>query len=145
MNKHTRFIATLILSLAMLSIPTLATAQTTVAVDVVDPADLVGKGAGVLVSIEVTCGPPFLPTGNHMFGSVSLFQRTGSGVNQGSGSTSDTIDCNLMPQTFQILVISSFNRVFKKGSAAAQAFATVCDPVFVVCQTAQDAEEIRLQ
>ncbi len=44
MNKHIRVIPALALGMAVLSIPTLATAATTI--NVVDPAQLLAKGAG---------------------------------------------------------------------------------------------------
>jgi hypothetical protein len=142
MNKQIRLIPALALGMAVLSIPTLATAATTITI--VDSAPLVAKGAGALVSVEVTCdpSPPFGP-GSHLFANVSLIQRAGNSTTQGSGGINDTIDCDGVPHTFQILV-SPFGRVFHKGSAIAQASETVCDEFFFQCESAQVTEEIQL-
>jgi hypothetical protein len=53
MNKQIRLVPALALGMAVLSIPPLAAAATTI--NVVDPASLVAKGAGALVSVEGTC------------------------------------------------------------------------------------------
>ena len=65
MNKHIRLIPALALGIAVLSIPTLATAAT--AVTAKPQALLVAKGAGAVVSVEVTCD---LGASSHFFGSV---------------------------------------------------------------------------
>ena len=141
MNKHIRLIQAFALGIAVLSIPTLATAATTITV--VDPAPLVAKSAGALVSVEVTCDPSFGP-GSHLFANVSLFQRAGNRVTQGFGFINDIpINCDGMPQTFQILVPSS-QKIFRQGPAIVQASETVCDPPFNICESAQVTEEIDL-
>jgi hypothetical protein len=53
MNKQIRLIPALALGMAVLSIPSLATAATTITI--VDSAPLLARGAGALVSVEVTC------------------------------------------------------------------------------------------
>jgi hypothetical protein len=141
MNKQIRLIQAFALGMAVLSIPTLATAATTI--NVVDQAQLLAKGAGVFVSVEITCNPSFGPGSNLSSASVSLFQRAGSGINQGFGFISDTINCDGAPQTFQILVPAS-GKVFRQGPAIAQASAFVCDPSFSFCESAQVTEEIQL-
>lgn len=140
MNKQIRLIPALALGMAVLSIPTLATAATTISV--VDPAPLVAKGAGALMSVEVTCDPSFGP-GSRLFANVSLIQRAGNSTTQGFGGINDTIDCDGVPHTFQILVPFS-GRVFHKGSAIAQASETVCNQFFFQCESAQVTEEIQL-
>jgi hypothetical protein len=141
MNKHIRLIPALALGVSVLSIPTLATAATTI--NVVDQAPLVARGAGALVSVEVTCDPSF-GSGSHLFAGVSLVQRAGNSTANGSGSINDVaINCDGTPQTFQILV-TAFQRIFRKGSAIAQASETVCDPSFSFCESAQVTEEIQL-
>lgn len=87
MNKHIRLIPALALGMALSSIPTLATAATTI--NVVDQASLLAKGAGALVSVEVTCDPSF-GSGSQLFANVSLIQRAGNSIIQGSGGISDT-------------------------------------------------------
>ena len=140
MNKHIRLIPALALGVAVLSIPTLATAATTI--NVVDQAPLVAKGAGVLVSVEVTCDPSFGP-GSHLFANASLVQRAGNSTTNGFGGINNDINCDGTPQTFQILVTASGN-IFRKGPAIAQASETVCDPSFSFCEFAQVTEEIQL-
>ena len=141
MNKHIRLIPALALGVSVLSIPTLATAATTI--NVVDQAPLVARGAGALVSVEVTCDPSF-GSGSHLFANVSLVQRAGNSTANGSGSINDVaINCDGTPQTFQILVTAS-GKVFKRGPAIAQASETVCDPSFSFCESAQVTEEIQL-
>jgi hypothetical protein len=141
MNKHIRLIPALALGVSVLSIPTLATAATTI--NVVDQAPLVARGAGALVSVEVTCDPSF-GSGSRLFANVSLVQRVGSSTTNGFGSIDDTINCDGTPQTFQILVAASGGKAFRKGSAIAQASETVCDPSFSFCESAQVTEEIQL-
>jgi hypothetical protein len=141
MNKHIRLIPALALGVAVLSIPTLATAATTI--NVVDQAPLVARGAGALVSVEVTCDPSF-GSGSHLFANVSLVQRVGNSTTNGSGFISDgPINCDGTPQTFQVLVTAS-GKIFRKGPAIAQASETVCDPSFFLCESAQVTEEIQL-
>lgn len=63
MNKQVRLSTALALGAAILSLPALAIAQPTV--DIVDPARLVARGAGAIVSVEVTCVTSLLrPTGH---------------------------------------------------------------------------------
>lgn len=138
MNKHIRLIPAL--ALAVLSVPTLATAATTI--NVVDQAPLVARGAGALVSVEVTCDPSF-GSGSHLFANVSLVQRVGNSTTNGSGGIDRTINCDGTPQTFQVLVTAS-GKIFRQGPAIAQASETVCDPSFFLCESAQVTEEIQL-
>jgi hypothetical protein len=139
MNKNIHLIPALALGIAVLSIPTLATAATTI--NVVDPATLVAKGAGAQVSVEVTCDTGDL--GSQLFANVSLTQRVGNSTANGSGGSSGTINCDGRPQTVPILVSVFGGKAFKKGPALAQASVSVCHPDF--CENAQAAEEIRLR
>jgi acyl-CoA reductase-like NAD-dependent aldehyde dehydrogenase len=138
MNKHLRLIPALALGMAVLSIPTLATAATTI--NVVDEAPLVAKSAGVLVSVEVNCDLSSGP--GSMSVSVTLSQRAGNRVTQGSGSQNrnNTINCD-GTQTFQVLV-TSFGRIFHQGSAIAQVSTFLCDQF--ICEGEQATEVIRL-
>jgi hypothetical protein len=74
MNKQVRLTTALALGAAVLSIPTLAIAQPTV--DIVDPARLVARGAGAIVSVTFTCDAT-APT-NQTSLSVNLTQRVGN-------------------------------------------------------------------
>lgn len=141
MKKQIRLIQAFALGIVVLSIPTLATAVTTI--NVVDPALLVAKSVGALVSIEVTCDPSFGPGSHLAFAGVTLFQRAGSHVTQGFNSISDTINCDGTPQTFQILVPSS-GKIFRQGPAIALASEEVCNPDFSSCESAQVTQEIEL-
>src|SRR5262245_31833261 len=98
MHKHVRLILALALGVAILSIPTLATAATTISV--VDPAPLVAKSAGALVSVEITCD--LGPGSRLQSAGVTLSQRAGNRTIQGFGSLccNITINCDGTPQTF---------------------------------------------
>lgn len=139
MNKQVRFTTALALGAAVLSIPALAIAQPTV--DIVDPARLAGRGAGVIVSVEVTCDVT-APT-NQTFLSVNLIQRVGNSTTNGSGFANG-FNCTTTPQTVE-LVVTSFSGRFKSGSAIAQAFLQGCFPDFSFCENAQAAEEIQVK
>ena len=122
----------------MLSIPTLATAATTI-VTAEPQALLVAKGAGAVVSVEVTCdfGSRIL------FGSVFVNQRVGNGLASGSGSVNDVpINCTGTLQTFEILALAQ-SKPFHKGSAIAYVGVFVCDIAFT-CGSAQSNREIQL-
>jgi hypothetical protein len=110
---------------------------------VVDQAPLVARGAGALVSVEVTCDPSF-GSGSHLFANVSLLQRAGNSTVNGFGGINNDINCDGTPQTFQILVTEASGKIFRKGSAVAQVSETVCDPSFFFCESAQVTEEIQL-
>jgi hypothetical protein len=146
MNKHISFIPAIILGIAMLSIPSLATAA---AINVVDPASLIAKGAGVLVSVEVTCDPSF-GSGSHLFGGVLLVQRVpGNNIVHGGGGIFDTaINCDGTPQKFQILATVSGSgasgKSFHKGSAIAQFTVTVFNPDSSLSESEEVTEVIRL-
>jgi hypothetical protein len=141
MHKHIRFISALALGMAVLLIPTIATAATTA--NVVDQAPLLAKGAGARVSIEVTCD---FGDNSALFLNVSLTQRAGNDVARGSKRLDQrTINCDGTPQTttFEIVAQAS-GKPFHKGSAVAEAFVEVCDEFFNDCQEASVTEEIQL-
>ena len=138
MNKHIRRIPALALGMAVLSTPTLATAATTV--NVVS-AELVAKGAGVLVSAEVTCT---VGSNSHLFADAFLIQRAGNKTTQGSGfSSSDGLTCDGTPQSIQVLV-TPFEKIFRQGAAIVRFDATACDEFFNVCESGQDTQEVQL-
>jgi hypothetical protein len=130
MTKHIRFIPALALGMVV-SMPTLATAAI-VTLNVVDPATLIAKGAGGLVSVQVTCDPSF-GSGSQVFGSVNLTERVGNKVANGSGGfpfgpDPTAITCDGKPQTFQI-VTTSMSLRFRSGLALAQASLFVSSPI----------------
>ncbi|MCA1853116.1 MAG: hypothetical protein LC647_12175, partial [Beggiatoa sp.] len=140
MNKNIHLIPALALGMAVLSIPTLATAATTI--NVVDETRLEAKGAATFVSVEVTCD---FGTESQLFAVVLLTQRIGENTAFGDGDiTNATITCDGTPQTFQILVRNysrfSGGKLFRKGSATAEASAFVCAPL-VPCEEAYTTEE----
>ncbi len=140
MNKQVRFTTALALGAAVLSIPALAIAQPTV--DIVDPARLVARGAGAIVSVTFTCDAT-APTDQTSL-SVNLTQRVGNSTTNGSGFANG-FNCTATPQTIEV-VVTSFNGRFKKsGSAIAQAFLSACHPDFFFCESAQAAEEIQIR
>ena len=136
MNKHIRLIPALALGIAVLSIPTLATAATTVTVG--PQALLVAKGAGAVVSVEVTCdfGSRILNAG------VLVTQRVSNGLTTGFGNNNDTIDCTGTLQTYEILVRAQ-SKAFRKGSAIAEVSVFVCPGDFN-CGSTQANREIQL-
>lgn len=136
MNKRISFVPALALGMVVLSVPTLATAVTTI--DVVDEARLVG-GAAVM-SVEITCD---LGANSFLAGTTGIIiQRTRFNVTIGSGDLGQTpIDCDGTPQTFQIAVSGSR---FRPGPATAQASTIVCNRTPFTCESAQDSEEIQL-
>lgn len=118
MNKQIRLIGALALGMAVLSIPPLATAATTI--NVVDSAPLLARSAGALVSVEVTCDLAPNPT---VFVGVDLFQRAGNRTNFGSGNTNNRIPitCDSTPQIVDVIV-PSFVRIFKQGPVHRSSF-----------------------
>ena len=84
-------------------------------VQVESPAPLVARGAAVDVPLEVTCNAT-----DSAFVTVSLTQRSGSGVASGFGSTS--VGCTGSGQQIIVRVLpSSAGKTFKQGTAVATA------------------------
>jgi hypothetical protein len=141
-HKHIRLISALVLGMAVLLIPTLATAAPTIntinTVNVADQGLLVAKGAGVRVSVEVTCDSP----GGDLFVDVILTQHSGNTDAEGVGGVSGT--CDGTPQTFEFHVAAGqlSEKVFSKGPATAQFNVGVCDPSG--CENTEGREEIQL-
>jgi hypothetical protein len=140
-NKQIRLIPALALGMAVLSIPPLATAATTITI--VDSAPLLARGAGARVSVEVTCD---LAPNPSVFVFTDLTQRVGNRTTSGSGSTNSRIPitCDNTPQIVDVIVSSFGGRVFKKGPAIARAFADVCTSDFFVCESSTVTDEIQL-
>lgn len=123
------------LGMAALSISTLAIAQPTY-VEIGDTAQLIAKGAGVVVPVEITC------TDGTSYASLAMrvIQRVGSSITSGS-TYADIQDCSSTSQTVQLLVAPDGSaRAFRKGSAVGQAFLYACDEYN--CSELRDQEEI---
>jgi hypothetical protein len=105
-------------------------------VQVESPATLVAKGAAVQVPLEVTCNA----TGT-VFVEVTLTQKSGSGVAQGSGSTS--VGCTGSGEQITVLVRATGGKTFKKGDAVATAEVFDCNRV--TCGSETDSEVIQLK
>jgi hypothetical protein len=105
-------------------------------VQVNSPAHLVARGAAVDVPLEVTCNA----TGSvDVF--VSVSQKAGSGVAQGSGFTS--VGCTGSGEQVTVRVQASGGKSFKQGSAVASAEIFGCNNV--TCGSETDSEVIQLQ
>jgi hypothetical protein len=105
-------------------------------VQVASPAHLVARGAAVDVPLEVTCNA----TGSvDVF--VSVSQKAGSGVAQGSGFTS--VGCTGSGEQVTVRVRASGGKTFKQGSAVASAEIFGCNNV--TCGSETDSEVIQLQ
>jgi hypothetical protein len=125
MNKQIRLIPALAFGMAILSISTLANAEVIVNVS---QATLVAKGAGVDVSIQITCNPVF-GDGSQLSLSGVLIQRTGNSTTDASMGFSDTLNCNGNPQNLDVIAaVTSPRKPFKQGPALINIFATVFSP-----------------
>lgn len=127
-------------SMVVLAFPTLANAQTSI--DVADTAQLIAKGAGAVVSVEITCAVPT----NNVSIDVTLVQRAGSKTTSGSGNVGgfpSDINCTPEPTTVEVPV-AVFGRVFKQGVAIALANISECNPDFSNCFSGHATQEIRL-
>jgi hypothetical protein len=106
-------------------------------VQVESPATLVARGAAVDVPLEVTCN-----AAGQAFVEVTVTQRSGSGVAQGTGST--TVGCTGSGQRIVVRVFAtSGGKTFKQGTAVvtAQIFGCRQD----VCGSETDSETITIQ
>src|SRR5918995_162077 len=103
-------------------------------VEIGDTATLAARGAGLFVTVTVTC--PADSDFADLF--VSVSQRRGSRVANGSGFVSN-IDCTGEPQEV-IVPVQAFGATFRAGVAFATAELFVCGPFG--CMSATDAEEI---
>ncbi len=113
MSKQIRLIPALAFGMALLSISTLANAEVILNVT---QATLVAKGAGVEVSVEVTCDET-LGVSTVAFGGL-LTQRTGNSITNANLSVTETLTCTGLAQTLDFLVAAnSPGKPFKKGPA----------------------------
>jgi hypothetical protein len=102
----------------------------------VESATLVSRGAAVDVTLEVTCNA----TGT-AFVDVSVTQKSGSGVAQGSGSTS--VGCTGSGEQIVVRVRAFGAKAFKQGTAVVSAEIFGCNNV--TCGSETDSEVIQLQ
>ena len=70
------------------------------------PATIFARGAGVDVSVQVACEPPFLPSAE-AFVEASLSEILGRKINNGVSAISDLITCDGGFHTFEVVVIGS--------------------------------------
>jgi hypothetical protein len=105
-------------------------------VQVESPAALVAKGAAVQVPLEVTCNAI-----GSAFVQVTVTQKAGSGVAQGSGSTE--VGCTGSGEQITVLVRATGAKTFKKGDAVATAEIFGCNRV--TCGSEDDSEVIQLK
>jgi len=131
------------LGLATLSIPTLATAQTTV--DIVG-ASLLARGAAVLVTVVVTCDEPFPLDSviNHI--DMDISQRAGRFITGGEGGAEgdEPITCDGSSPVTVEGTVRSFGAAFKKGLALIHV-APCIGALGGDCQHIDVTEEIRIQ
>jgi hypothetical protein len=143
MNKHVRLITALMLGMATLAIPTLATAQT-VTVDIVG-ATLLARGAAVRLTIEVTCTAispnPFVDELCAGFG-----QRVGKDITGGGDCifNEEPIECDGTPRVFDVSAVPG-DRPFKKGVGLGDAFVEICNEDFSQCEEAVITQEIQIR
>jgi len=146
MRARTRAAATVAAILAGLVLALFATASPAVAffsgglfldVQAKSPASLVARGAGVDVPLEVICNA----TGGASV-QVTVTQHAGSGVAQGSGST--TVGCTGSGQQILVRVFAtSGGKSFNQGTAVVNAGIFGCRQT--TCGNETDSEAITLQ
>jgi hypothetical protein len=113
MNKQIRLITALAFGMALLSISTLANAEVILNVT---QGTLVAKGAGVDLSVQITCNQS-LGDSSANFGGV-LTQRTGNSIASANLSFGETLTCTGVAQNLDILVaVNSSGKPFKQGPA----------------------------
>ena len=123
MNKQLRLIPALAFGMAILSISTLANAEVIVNLK---EATLVAKGAGVGVSVQITCNPAF--GGEDSFFSIQgmLSQRVGNSTTDANFSAGGTWTCTGSPQDLDVIAtVTSPRKAFKQGPALISIFASV--------------------
>lgn len=105
-------------------------------VQVKSPATLVARGAAVQVPLEVTCNA----TGT-AFVQVTVTQKSGSGVAQGSGSTQ--VGCTGSGEQVTVLVQATGGKAFKQGTAVATAEIFGCNAT--TCGSETDSATIDIK
>ena len=99
------------------------------------PATLVAKGAGVDVTLQIQCAGA-----RTAFVDLSLTERSGSQIASGFGSAQ--IACT--NQAVLVHVIAQPGRVFKKGTAIADAFISGCSSKPRFCGSQEDVRTINI-
>lgn len=138
MSKHIHLVG-VSFGMAVLLMPTLAAAQN-VTLNVLSPASVLAKGAGVDVSVHVACTNFSSPPTQASVGVCPLTERVGNKITGGCGFIGGPITCDGSLQTFDVIVTSGIK--FAKGQAIAQASASVCDTL--TCQFANQTKVIEL-
>jgi len=109
-------------------------------VQVNSPAHLVGTGAAVDVPLEVTCNAR--PGTSEV--TVTVTQRVGKGIAQGSGSTG--VGCTGSGQDVVVRVRATVGgKAFQRGDAVADAVLFGCNADFSTCGSETDSEVIRIR
>lgn len=116
MNKQLRLISAIVFGMATLSISTLANAQVVLNLK---EATLVAKGAGVGLSVQMTCNPAvFGGEGTFLMFSGGIAQRTGNSTTDGSFSAGGPWTCTGSPQDLDVIAtVTSPRKPFKQGPA----------------------------
>jgi hypothetical protein len=140
MNKQIRFILALVLGLTMLSLPILATAE--ILMDVLQ-VTLASKGAGAIVSLEVTCDPAF-GAGSHLQINLRLVQRSGSTTSQSTSFFTSIVNCDGNPHGFDLTIITN-NKPIKQGSGILETTVQVSDANFSMNEFKQFAQEVQIE
>lgn len=132
--------------LATLALSAVAFAESTLTLD--RTAKLAGEGAGINVSVKVSCDPPAQSEGGQGFESVfvQVTQAVGDAIASGGGNL-ERFDCDGTEQILDVLVTADPNsRPFRKGVAVAKATLSACagqEPAG--CRNATDQGEIEIK
>jgi hypothetical protein len=137
-RRWIRIAIAITLGAALATLPALPaiSQQAPATVELGDTATLAARGAGLFVTVTVTC--PADSDFADLF--VNVSQRRGGRIANGGGFVGN-IDCTGEPQEVTVPVVA-FGAAFRQGVAFATAELTVCGPEF--CQTVTDAEEITI-
>ncbi len=123
------------LALSGLMAPNPASAASTTTVDVTS-ATVVARGSAVDITTTVVC-----PAGTTAFLSLSLTQRSGSGVAQGGGSASAT--CTGEPQNVTLRALAQAGgSIFRPGEAVVTGDFYSCNDV--QCEWVQVSDTVRV-
>ena len=106
-------------------------------IHVQSPVTLVAKGAAVSVPLKLTCN-----TSQGVFVSATVTQHSGSGVAQGTATT--TVGCTGSSETVVLTVFAtSGGKTFKQGTAVVGAEIFGCNNV--TCGEETDTETVTIQ
>jgi hypothetical protein len=138
-RRWVRIAITITLGAALATLPALpaVSQEAPATVEIGDTATLAARGAGLLVTVTVTC--PADTEFADLF--VNVSQRRGGRI-ANAGAFRSGIECTGEPQEIT-LAATAFGAAFRAGVAFATAELFVCDPNFE-CVTVTDAEEITI-